>query len=179
MKRWPNIPAIIGFLIVVVFAAARLGKVRASWGELEDIAHGLVGLAVFILINAAVLLTVVLVASWLWRTVWRKTAGMESRLPQHMMAGHWRYMPWAAVLSVILWMGAGALLHMRTPGWQLAIGLGLWVGTHGTELDIRLGIMLAIWVDSILCFAILWGGYLVWRRFRGQNLQKGSSKSAH
>jgi len=173
MMRQRNTLAVVGFVAVVVFAAVRLWRVGASWGDFAELAHVYIESGLFIFEYCVVLLGIVWTGSWWWNWYRRETTGVDHRGPHH-----WRRISGIAVLSVVAGLAAGTLSELRTPGWQIVIGRGLWASAHGAHPDLGLAIMLAVCVDSILCFAIFWGGYLLWRRFRGQDFQEGSSKTA-
>ena len=89
----------------------------------------------------------------------------------------WRYVAEIGLLSIVLGLTAGSLLKMRTPGWWVAGLLSNLAGKFDYKLDLRLFIVLIIGVDGAICFAILWGGYLLWKKVRGaatrRNLEAG------
>jgi hypothetical protein len=85
MKRSSNIAAVVGFLLVLAFAAERFLHVRAlwaglSWTDLRDVGHDLVGLGLLILMLAAILLAVLWGGCLLWRSIRPET---RSAQPQH------------------------------------------------------------------------------------------------
>ncbi len=172
MKRSRDLSVVIGLLVVVAFSVVRLRNMGASWGDFAELAHVYIESGLFIFEYCVVLLGIVWTGSWWWNWYRRETTGVDHR-GQH----HWRRISGVAVLSVVAGLAAGTLSELRTPGWQIVIGRGLCASAHGVHPDLGLAIMLAVCVDSILCFAIFWGGYILWRRFHGQDVQKGSSRT--
>jgi hypothetical protein len=175
MKRWQNIAAVGGCLIVLAFVAERFLRVRTlwtdlSWTDLRDLA----GFGLLILINAVVLLAIIVIF-WGGYLLFRKPPEDRLAKPQDSFAVRFRHVVEVAVLSVVMALTAAGLSKARTPGWLTASTLGLWSGAHGFSPDLRLMLMLIVGVDSVISFAILWGGYLLWQRAR----RKPAQSSAH
>jgi hypothetical protein len=177
MKRWQTVASASGFLIVLAFAALRFLQVRTlwsdlSWTDLRDFA----GFGLFILMNAAVLLAIIVIF-WggylFWKQVGPKPPKDRLGEPEYSSAGRLRHVVEVAVLSVVMGLGATGISKMRTPGWWVA---GM-LNKPGPDLNLGLFIGSAIFVDSAICFSILWGGYLLWMRARqkatGKNLEVG------
>ena len=170
MKRWLNIAAVGGFLIVLAFVAERFFLVRAplaglSWADLRDLWRDLWrdfgrDLVLFILMNAAILLAIltILWGGYLWFRP--KPPKDEFAVPQSSIARRMFHVVEVAVLSVLMALAATGLSKMRTPGWWVAGTLN----KPGPDLNLGVFIGSAIVVDSGICFAILWGGYLLWKR---------------
>jgi hypothetical protein len=178
MKRWQNIAAVDGFLIVLAFVAERLLRARTSWGDVREFIRDFADLGLFILMNAAILLAIIVIL-WggflLWKEIGpRPSKGMVAE-PQYSFAGRFRLVVEVAVLSVVMALAAAGLSKMRTPGWMITGTLGIWSGPLHVDLSIGAVILLAVGVDSAICFAILWGGYLLWQRAR----RKPAQSSAH
>lgn len=94
---------------------------------------------------------------WLWKSPADRTA---ERLPSIFM--RMLHVVVIAPLSVVAALAMGGLAKMGTPGWWVASKLN----KPGKDLDLRVLIGTAIIVDSAICFAVLWGGYVLWTRFR-------------
>lgn len=82
-----------------------------------------------------------------------------------------RSIAWIGGLSVALAFAAGSVSRMRTPGWWVAGTIFTAVGAHDLSY-IPLLFATVIVVDTAICFAILWGGYLLWMGVR----RKGTGK---
>ncbi len=161
MRRWQNVAALSGFLIVLAFAAERLLRAQASWTDLREFIRGFADLGLFILMNAAILLAIVAIL-WGGFLFWK---GIGPRPPkgsvaetQDPFAGRFRLVVEVAMLSVVMALAAAGLSKMRTPGWWISGAL------NRPSRDLNLGLLIgsAVVVDSAICFAILWGGYLLW-----------------
>jgi hypothetical protein len=175
MKRWSKIVAIAGFLIVLAFVAERFLGVRTlwasfSWTDLRDLAHDLGGFWLFILMNTAILLVIIVIfwGGYLWWKEIRPKQGKDRFAePQSLFGARLRHVVELSVLSVVLALTATGLTKMRTPGWWVA-GMSY---KSGKDLDLRLFIGSVIAVDSAICFAVLWGVYLLWVRIRQERSQ--------
>ncbi|HKN72726.1 MAG TPA: hypothetical protein VJX30_16960 [Terriglobales bacterium] len=164
MKRWQVIAEVGGFLIVLAFAAVRFLPARTSWEDLHDLSHDLMQLGLFILMNAAILLAIIAIF-WggylFWRQI-RPTPPKNRPAESQYSTGRVRHTVEIAVLSVVLGLTASGLTKMQTPGWWVASMLF----SPGRDLNLGLFVVSAIVVDAGICFAILWGGYLLWTRSR-------------
>jgi hypothetical protein len=71
---------------------------------------------------------------------------------------------------------AESLSRGRTPGTFVGFTIFTALGTHNLA-DIPLLFAMFMAVDGAICFAILWGGYLLWKKVRGaatrRNLEAG------
>jgi hypothetical protein len=170
LTRWSNIAAVSGFVIVLAFVAERLLRVRTlwtdlSWIDLRDLGHDLGGFGLFILMNAAILLAIIVIfwGGYLW---WREIRPKQPKdkfaEPQYSFGVRMRHVVELAVLSVVLGMAAGMDSKMQSPGWWVAGRLY----KPGRDLSLGLFMGSAIVVDSSICFVILWGGYLQWMWYR-------------
>lgn len=125
--------------------------------DLPDLA----GFGLGVLIVAAVLVATIAILwggyLWLWKSPADKTA---ERLPSFFR--RMLHVVVVAPLSVVMALTMEGLAKMGTPGWWAASRLN----KPGKDLDLRLFIGTAIVVDSALCFAVLWCGYVLWMRFR-------------
>jgi hypothetical protein len=82
-------------------------------------------------------------------------------------AGRLRLKLEVAVLSFVIAAAAAGLAKMRTPGWEIALTWSFWKqGQHHAAPDLGAVALLAFGIDTAICFAILWGGYLLSQRFR-------------
>ena len=180
MNRWRNIIAVVGFLIVLAFVAERFFLVRAplaglSWTDLRDLAHDLVGLGLGMVLIAAVLLVIIVIFwsgySW-WREIRPKQPKDSVAEPQYSFAVRVRHVVELAVLSTII----GSAAAIASLGGRSYVGApGLWVAGRlykpGRDLNLGLFIVSASVVDAVICFVILWGGYLQWMWYRQRRSQ--------
>jgi hypothetical protein len=119
------------------------------------------GFGLGVLMIAAVLVATIAILwggyVWLWKSPADRTAERLPSISKRML-----HVVVVAPLSVVVALAMGGLAKMGTPGWWVASKLN----KPGKDLDLRLFIGTAIVVDSALCFAVLWGGYVLWTRFR-------------
>src|SRR6266853_742615 len=80
--------------------------------------------------------------------------------------------------SVVLAFAAGFLSKMSTPGWWIAGTLGNLAQKFGFELVLWLFLAVPI-VDAAIFFAVLWGGYRLWKGFQRGDHAHGSKQRAH
>jgi hypothetical protein len=66
----------------------------------------------------------------------------------------------------ILAVAAWSLSKMQTPGWWIAGTLSNLIAKNDFSLTLWLFLLIPVIVDAGLCFAILWGGFLLWMRVR-------------
>jgi hypothetical protein len=183
MKRWQNIVAVGGFLIVLAFVAERLFSVRASWADLRDLWRDcwrdLVVLGLFILGIAAMLLAIFAIPYLWWKEVRRKAQKNSLAEAQYSFAGRVRHLVEVAILSAFIGSAAtAAALGGRSvigiPGWWVARTLND-LGNKNYFDVLGLPLLLAVVVNSAICFAVFWGGCLLWMRSR----RKPTQISAH
>lgn len=165
MKRWQNIAAIGGFLLVLVFLVDRFLHVRTLWTDLPNLGPDLVDLGKFVGMIAAIFLAILWGGHLLWRTIRQKPQEERLAEPRYSFARRWRYVTEVGVLSVVLGPVLGAFSKGRTPGWWVAGLLSSLAHKLDSDLDLRLFFVSIFLVDAAICFAILWGGYLLWMRF--------------
>jgi hypothetical protein len=182
MRRWSNIAAVGGFLLVLAFAAERFLHVRVlwaglSWTDLRRAGHDL--WLVVVIITAIFLATFRGIGYLLWRTI--RPIPPKTRLaePQYSFSGRWRYTVRVGVLAVALGITAEFLTGMRTPGAltrHVIFKLDIFA-IFGVYLTLAFHFLTPIVVDSVTCFAILWGGYLLWKKGQWKAAQGTSSIS--
>ncbi len=169
MKRWWNIVAVGGFLIVLAFVVRRLSEVPASWFYLNgELKSDLVSLGLGCAAVAAVSLAILWGGDLVWKRIRQKQPNSVIAGPQHSFAGRWPDAARVGVFSLALGIAAQSLAGVRTPG-TLALRLIFPVDVHGSTVAGFLMILLFVMpivVDSAICFAILWGGYRLWMRSR-------------
>jgi hypothetical protein len=172
VRRWRYVAAIGGFLIALALAAGRLLKARTSWTDLREFSGFLADFGLGVLIIAAILLGIFGFGYTLWRMA--RPNPEKSGSTQRPTTRYWRLVVGFAGLSAVLGIAAaGATASGRSNigalGWRVARAMG----AFGPNLG--LGIMLAMAVNGAICFAILWGGYLLWTRIRRSGA-KGSAQ---
>ena len=179
MKRWQNVVAVGGFLIVMAFVAERFSRMPASWTKVSGLGHDMVIVELLFVLLALLFLTFLRGGYLLYRKTWRKEPRDGPAEPQHSLAGRWPHIAMVGVLSLVLGMATESLTGMRTPG-TLALRLIFPVDVHDHFVAGFLMILLFVMpiiLDSAICFAMLWGGYLLWTRLRredaGKNLGVG------
>ena len=79
---------------------------------------------------------------------------------------HWRHVVAVSVLSVVLAVAAWNLSKMQTPGWWIAGTLSNLIAKNDFSLTLWLFLLIPVIVDAGICFAILWGGFLLGMRVR-------------
>ncbi len=174
MKRWSNIAAVVGFLIVLAFVAERFLGVRTlwatlSWTDLRDMVHDLGGFGLLIFWIVAILLALFAIP-WggylFWKEIRLKTPEDKVAEPQHSVIVRGRHVVEIAVFSVVIAFAAMGFSKMNTPGWFVAFELGNLARRHDFDLDLRVFLLLPFVIDGAICFVILWGAYLLWMRSR-------------
>jgi len=190
MKRWQNIVAVGGFLIVLAFVAERFFLVRAplaglSWADLRDVAHDLASFASFILYISVVVLAIVGVFYLVWRGLLRPVysflvekgylqalVGRAGAPRERSVTGRWRHFIEIGIASVLLAMLELGLTKMNTPGeWVMARVCDIsaaWSSPYGSRCDLGTIIVLPIVVDASMIFLVLWVAYSVWVEARDQ-----------
>jgi hypothetical protein len=169
MKRWSNVAAVGGFLLVLAFAAERFLHVRALWASLSwtDLRRAGHDLWLVVVIIAAIFLAIFRgIGYLLWRTI--RPMPPKNRLaePQYSFSGRWWYTVRVGVLSVALGIAAEFLSGMRTPGAlarHVILKLDIFA-LFGAYLTLAFYFLTPIVLDSVICSAILWGGYLLWKK---------------
>ncbi|MGA7294432.1 MAG: hypothetical protein WBW53_11565 [Terriglobales bacterium] len=98
----------------------------------------------------------------MWTTIRRKQPEDSLAEPQISFANRWIYVVGVGVLSVTLAIAAWNLTKMGTPGWWVAgTLLNLIQKKDDFGFELLLFAVVPIIVDAGICFAILWGGYLL------------------
>ena len=133
MKRWQNIVALGGFLIVLLFVAERFFLVRAplaglSWADSREVAHDLVSFGLFILYISVFVLAIVGVFYLVWRGLLRPVysflvekgylqalVGRAGAPRERSITGRWRHFIEIGIVSVLLAMFELGLTKMNTP----------------------------------------------------------------
>jgi hypothetical protein len=183
MKRWQNITAIAGFLIVLAFAAERFLQVRMlwtglPWKDLHDFGRDLRDLGLFILVPAAMLLAVIVILWGVGKVIEPKPPididrdGPAER--EFSLATRLRHIVEIVALSVAMGFAAEGLSKMRTPGWWVAGMLNNLGKQHGFDLSLGLFFLLPLVIDGAICFAILWRGYLLYVRSLSESPAHGT-----
>jgi hypothetical protein len=76
----------------------------------------------------------------------------------------WRYLVEVAVLSIVL----GPLIEVGCrfggPGAYAAVWVSYLRDRAGLKPNLAVSLALIFIVDAVICFAILWGGYLLWAK---------------
>ncbi len=170
MKRWSNIVAIGGFLIVLAFVAERLLQVRALWPYLHDLGHdpGLMYIGLLILVISALVLALFAIP-WgvylLWKGTRRKPP--ENRLiePPYTITVRGRHVFEVAVLSVVMGGAAEWISNTHTPGWLVLGTLVYFAQKYDFDFSYWMLLIPPV-VDGAICFAILCGGCVLWMRSR-------------
>jgi len=166
MRRWQNVAAVCGFLVVLAFAAERFSQVRTSSADLHELAPDLIRMGLFVALNAAIFLAIFWGAILFWKRVRGKPPRNAPAQSRPSTVG--RLAAGIGVLSVVLAIAAESLTGMRTPG-TLTLRLIFPVSASNHNLAAFMMILLfvmPILVDAGIGFAILWGGYLLWGRGR-------------
>jgi hypothetical protein len=181
MKRWQNIAAVVGFLVVLAFVAERFLQVRTSWTNLSwtdllDLGHDLGGLGLFILMPAAMLLAIIVIWWSVWKVIGPKPPIDKLSEREYSLARRFRHIVEVVALSVVLGLAAEGLSKMRTPGWWVAGTLNNLGKEHDFDVDLWVFLLLPLVVDGAICFAILWGAYLQCMRSRSENRADGSHR---
>jgi hypothetical protein len=174
MKRWQNLVAVGGFLIVIAFVAERFSRMPASWTKVSGLGHDIVIVEILFVLLALLFLAILRGGYLLYRKTWRKEPRDGPAEPQHSLAGRWPHIARVGVLSLASGIAVESLTGMRTPG-TLALRVIFPVDVHDHIVAGFLMILLFVMpivVDSAICFAILWGGYLLWKKVRREGSRK-------
>lgn len=164
MKRWQNIVAVGGFLFVLAAVTIRLLRAGTSWADLRDFLPHLVYGGLSAVLIALIFLATLWVGNFLWRGIRRGTQRDGIAEPHDSFAGRWRHAAELAVLSVILGFNWGAL--SRGPGPFVARRLNDLIDRLGFQPNFGVTLALMFVGNAAVCFAILWGVYLLWARAR-------------
>jgi hypothetical protein len=163
MRRWSNIAAIGGFLLVLAIVTERFWAVRASLGTLRDWWPALLDFAKFVVIISAIFLAILWCGSLLRQRIWPKP-----QKPKLSSGVCWRHVSEIVVSSVVLGPMIEVGLRMGGPG-MLAAG---WVSylrdRLGLQPNLGLSLALIFGIDTAVCFGILWGAYLLWQKVSGK-----------
>ncbi len=181
MKRWQNIVASAGFVLLLAFVADRVSQARllwvaVSWSDLRIFGHSLAVAALFVLEIVAVPLVMIAMARGgylLWKE--NRPRPLNRRLPAgrrsqstDLLVTNWRHAVKLSVLSAFSGLASALASLMGSsriglPGWWVT---GWVMNLHGGKSlhDVRLLIMLAVFVNSTLCFAVLWSGYVLFTK---------------
>jgi hypothetical protein len=153
----------------VTFVAERFFSVRASWADLRDLwrncGRDLAVLGPLVLGIAVMLLAIFAIPYLLWKEVRRKAQKNSSAEPPRSFAGQVRHLVEVAILSAFIGSAATAAVLVGRP----VIGIPGWWAARTLNLDVLgLPLLLAVVavVNSAISFAILWGGHLLWSRWR-------------
>jgi hypothetical protein len=174
MKRWQSVATVAGFVVALTFVAfvtERSQRPRMSWADdWRDLRPFLAAMGRSYAMFAAVFL-----ALWggylLWRTLRQKSPEGRIDAPQDLFVTHWRHVVAVSVLSVVLAVAAWNVSKMQTPGWWVAGTLNNLIGKNDLSLTLWLFLMIPVIVDAGICFAILWGGFLLWMKVRQEACQ--------
>jgi nitrate reductase gamma subunit len=177
MKHWRNIVAVAGLLVVLALVVERLlrtGTSSADFWSWADFRSHLIPVGLLEVVIALILLAVLWVGNFSWKEIRRKSRGDVRMEPRDLFAGRWRHVAGLAVLAAILGRAADSLPGIRTPGTLVRhaiFKLDVYSLT-GAWVTLVLHFLTAIVVNSVVCFAILWGGYLllIRRKTTGKNL---------
>jgi hypothetical protein len=170
MKRWLNFAALIGVSIIVALVVERIFWGRVSWPELMGLGTDIASLGRSYAVFIAIFLVVLWGGYLLWRTIRRKPPEDGIAEPQNSFVNRWMYVVGVGVLSVTLAIAAWNLTKMGTPGWWVAGTVVNLTQKHDFAFDMWLFGVIPIVLDAGICFAILWGGYLLWIGFwQGRN----------
>jgi hypothetical protein len=154
-----------------MFAIERLLRAGASWSDLREFAGGT---GLFVLMVAVVLLAIMGLVYVLWAEVAkRERKGAVEGQPSPIRL---RHVVEVAMLSAFLGILAAAATasgrsSLGAPGWWVAGVLGNLTRSPETGESLGVIIVSAVVVDASICFALLWGGYLLWRRARSKGTQ--------
>jgi hypothetical protein len=175
MKHWSKFVAVGGFLLVLAWVAKRFSGVQTSWADLGDLAPDIASIGLFVVVIIAIFLAILWSASLLWSKI--RGGRRETLLagPQRSIASQWSRANLVGMLSVVLGIVAESLLKMHTPGWRIVGSLSNFANRLGFNLDLRFFLVSAVIVDAAICFAMLWGGYLLWKRSRRSAAQNARS----
>jgi hypothetical protein len=183
MKRWSNVAAVGGFLIVLAFAAERLRRVRAlwaglPWSDLRDVGHDLVGLGLFILIVAAILLAVLWGGYLLWRSVRPETRRIQpqhSRIPSISQTrtdnGHVGLKRGQVIAGI---GGCLAILWLLVRRFSQEHAASFYVGSGSRPDFVSFGVGCA--VVAVISFA---GGDVLWQRIRRKAVENIPAETPH
>ena len=162
VRRWRDVAVIAGFLIALAFAAGFLLKARTSWADLREISRFFSDFVLGVLIIAAILLGIFGFGYAWWRAARSNPDQKRGSELRRTARRGWRALEFAGLSAVLGIAAAGATLSGRSnvgaAGWWVARALGAFGANVG------LAIVLAMTVNAAICFAILWGGYLLWSR---------------
>lgn len=110
-------------------------------------------------------------ACLLWRRSQRETSNKIPAEQQYSIAERWVLVIVGVVLAAVIGSVAsiatiGRLSNVGALGWWFGRIVDDWIHRSDLHYNIGLVIMSALIVNSAICFAILWGGYLLSCRFR-------------
>ena len=190
MKRWQNIVALGGFLIVLLFVAERFFWCERRWlgcrGPTRgEVAHDLVSFGLFILYISVFVLAIVGVFYLVWRGLLRPVysflvekgylqalVGRAGAPRERSITGRWRHFIEIGIVSVLLAMFELGLTKMNTPGeWVMARVCDVSAAASsplGSRCDFGTILVLPIVVDASMIFLVLWVAYLLWVEARHQ-----------
>ncbi len=167
MKRWQVIAEVVGFLLVLVFVGKRFSQVRVSWLYLsDDLKSDLVSLGLGCIVIAFISVAILWGGDMLWKKIWRRQPSDVLTEPQYPFVGRWRHVAELVLLSVIFGPMVDFSSGMRGPGGFVVHWVRYLEYRLGIEPMSGLVLPLIFAVDTAVCFAILWGGYLLWIRSR-------------
>jgi hypothetical protein len=169
MRRWQNIVAVVGFLGVVAFAVDHLVRSGTSWTDLKNLGPDVVKVELIYSVVALTFLGLLRGGHALWGVTRQElpaNAVVTDR--QHSSARGRSRTSWAGVLSFLLAMAAESLTGRRTPGMFVVGTILMRLRLHVSFLGLLAYFVMPLVLDGALCFAILWGGYLLWEAAGGK-----------
>ena len=170
MKRRQIVATVGGFVVVLAFVAfvtERSQRPRMSWADdWRDLGPFLAAMGWSYAMFAAIFLATLWGGYLLWRTFQQKSPEDRIDEPQDLFVTHWRHVVAVSVLSVVLAVAAWNLSKMQTPGWWIAGTLSNFIAKNDFSLTLWLFLLIPVIVDAGICFAILWGGFLLGMRVR-------------
>jgi hypothetical protein len=185
MKRWQNIVALSGFLIVLVFVAERFFLVRGQvgWTDLREFVQFLASLGLFILYISVFVLAVGGIFYLVWggllhpfysflvgKGYLEELVGRAGAPREHSVTGRWRHFIEIGIASVVLAMVELELTKMNTPGeWVMARVCDVSAARVVPQCDFGTILVLPIVVDASMIFLVLWVAYSLWVEARDQS----------
>jgi hypothetical protein len=177
LKHWQNVAVAGGFLTVLALVVERLlrtGTPSAGFWSKADFWSHLIPVGLSEVAVALLLLAILWVGNSFWREVRRKSGGNRLGGPRDLFARRWGILTELALLASILGRAAGSLPGIRTPGTlvrHVIFKLDVFSLT-GAWVTLALHFMIPIVVNAAVCFGVLCGGYLLWRKARGKDARR-------
>ena len=163
MRNRRNIVIVCGFVGSLLFAIIRFTQTPAYRQDLSALRPDLWALAKFITGATVVTYAILAMVGFLHSKLRGRRPG-NGAAETHASSVRWVRLAEFAALSVIL----GPLLEgfsFGGPGGNAGAFINYLLDRYGNGPSLVLSLFLVFFLDIGVCFAILWGGYLLWVRF--------------